>query len=375
MRPQRKDSITTDAVAAAAPAPFIHVGFTTATLTRDCVLVLLPSLVWGFYCFGIRAALVVLASISSALIGELILDWVARRFSLFDGSAFLTGLLLGLAMPPGVPFYVPCISALFAVIVVKGCFGGIGSNWMNPALGGLVFSLISWPRAMSTWLLPRHLAGVAGISGATPLGFVRDHAAAGSSGTVLEILTGSGINFSETDKNITLFLNETFFAPIGAELPFGYLDLLLGNRSGSIGELSGLLLLIGSVILIARRSIRWEIPLSILISFGLLTRIFGGLPFGEGLFSGDLLFSLFSGSFLLVSFFMATDPVTSPRTKTGRYVYGTGVGILTFLLRTFGSQPEGTAFALLMMNCFTPWIDRHSSWKNRPRQMSEGVVE
>ena len=134
------------------------------------------------------------------------------------------------------------------------------------------------------------------------------------------------------------------------------MDLLIGNKPGSIGELSGLLLLAASVILLGRRMIRWEIPASIFFSFGILVRVFGGIPFGNGFFSGDLLFELFSGSFIIVTFFMATDPVTSPSTMAGRFIYGVGIGILTFIIRSFGSSAEGAAFAVIIMNCFVPCI-------------------
>jgi len=347
------------------PAPHIHDSQSTASLVWGCVLALVPALLWGVYCFGVGAALVVAAALGGALAGEGLAGLARRRFSLLDGSAFLTGLLVGLAMPPGAPLYVPAASAFFATAFVKGAFGGLGSNWMNPALAGIAFAVLNWPQAMGAWVLPRHLTGVVGISGATPLALVRDKLASGQGGSdPLAILEAAGQSFTGLDRGVTGFLNGGLFERLGASLPQGYIDLLVGNRPGAVGELSGLLLLAASVVLVARRMIRWEVPLSIFASYAALVWAFGGLPFGEGFFSGDVLFEVLSGSFLLVSFFMATDPVTSPSTRLGMAVYGAGVGALTFLLRSFGSRPEGTAFAVILMNCALPLLER----LERPRR-------
>jgi electron transport complex protein RnfD len=153
-------------------------------------------------------------------------------------------------------------------------------------------------------------------------------------------------------------LNQGLFSRLGAELPSGYIDLLIGNRTGTLGELSGLLILAASVFIISRKFIRWQIPASMIGSFTLLVWIFGGLPFGRGFLAGDVLFALLNGSLLLVAFFMAPDPVTSPSSRWGMLAFGFGAGSLTFLLRQFGSSSEGTTFAVLIMNCFTPLLDR-----------------
>jgi electron transport complex protein RnfD len=162
------------------------------------------------------------------------------------------------------------------------------------------------------------------------------------------------MKFSALDASVTDALNQGIFGRLGADLPSGYIDLLVGNKSGALGELSALLILAASIVLLSRKMIRWEIPASIIGSFAILTWVFGGLPLGKGFFAGDVLFAVLSGSFLLVAFFMAPDPVTSPSSRTGMLIYGIGVGLLSFLLRAFGASAEGTAFAVILMNCGVP---------------------
>jgi Na+-translocating ferredoxin:NAD+ oxidoreductase subunit D len=343
-------------------APFAFDKRTSASLTWGASAALLPALGWGLYCFGLQALVLVAASILGALVGEAVASGLRRRFTLLDGSAFLTGLLVGMAMPPGVAPYVPLLASLFAVSVVKGAFGGLGANWMNPALAGIAFALLNWPEQMGAWSLPRQLGNLAGVSGATPLGLCRAHAGSSALGaSPMDILTAAGAKFTYLDSSITDFLNQGLFSRLGADLPGGYVDLLVGNKQGAIGELSAILILAASILLLSRRMIRWEIPASVLGSFAVLTWVFGGLPYGRDFFSGDVLFSLLSGSFLLVAFFMATDPVTSPSSRPGMLIYGIGIGIVTFVLRSFGASAEGSAFAVILMNCGVPAIARLDS--------------
>jgi len=320
---------------------------------------LAPALCWALFSFREAAALPLLTAIAVALVAEALVGALSRRFTLADGSAFLTGLLVGMAMPPGVPLYVPAAASLFAVGLVKGAFGGLGSNWMNPALGGIAFALLNWPREMGAYLAPLQLSRIGAVSGATPLGLVRDQLASAPAGSdPISLLVAGGARVTGFDDALTGGLNRLFFSRFGADLPSGYIDLLFGNRSGAIGEISGILILAASIILISRRMLRWEIPASIVGSFALLEWAFGGLPLGLGFFAGDVLFSISTGSFLLVAFFMASDPVTSPSRRGGRIAYGIGVGLASFLLRSFGSSGEGSAFAVLMMNCLVPLLDR-----------------
>jgi Na+-translocating ferredoxin:NAD+ oxidoreductase subunit D len=332
-------------------APFAFHKMTTGSLMWGTAAALMPALAWGILRFGPHAAVVAAAAIAGALAGEAVVSALRRRFSLLDGSAFLTGLLVAMAMPPGIRPFIPAAASLFAICVVKGAFGGLGSNWMNPALAGIAFSFINWPAEMRAFAAPADQVGVAALSGATPLAAAR--LAAPGSGA-LEAVANAGARFSGTDGAVTDGLNRGIFSFLGADLPRGYIDLFLGNKLGTIGEISAALLLAASILLVSRRMIRWEIPAAISATFIVFTWAFGGLHIGSGLFAGDALFSVLTGSFLLVAFFMATDPVTSPSSRGGMLIYGCGVGTLSFLFRTFGGAPEGTAYAVLVMNCAVP---------------------
>jgi len=351
------------------PAPYTFNRQTTSSLMWGTAATLAPAILWAFYCFGTAAALPLAASIGAALAGEALIAGIGRRFTLRDGSAFLTGLLVGMAMPPGVPLHVPVAASLFATVVVKGAFGGLGSNWMNPALGGIAFALLDWPRAMSARIPPRQLAEIGALSGATPLSTLRESLASAPAGSSpMAIISADGALITGIDQAVTDFLNRLLFSRIGAELPPGYVDIALGNRAGTIGEISGLLILLASIILISRRMLRWQIPAAIVATFSLLQWALGGLPLGNGFFTGDVLLYVFTGSFLLVAFFMAPDPVTTPSHRGAMLAYGVGVGLLAFLFRLFGSRTEGCAFAVLLMNCFTPLLDRDISPRRKKPQ-------
>jgi electron transport complex protein RnfD len=321
---------------------------------------LLPAAGWGLYVFGVPAALVLFVSIGTALVSEAVLSTYLHRFSLWDGSAFVTGLLVGMNMPPSVPLYVPAAASLFAIGVVKWTFGGLGRNWMNPALAGRVFVLFSWPAHMTRWTFPATLQGADRISAATPLGFLKTGmmGPAGAVRTPMEFLSQNGYPRSLIDGNITDWLNARFLGPLGISLPQGYVDIFLGNIPGCIGEVSALLLLAGTVYLLAGRIITWEIPLSYFGAFGVLVWSLGGLRFGGEYFTGDVLFHLFTGGLMLGVFYMATDMVTSPLTRSGKIIYGVGAGFLTFLIRFYGSFPEGVSLAIIFMNIFVPVINR-----------------
>lgn len=181
------------------PAPYVYRRQTTASLMWGTVAALSPAVAWGLYSFGARAAVPLLAAIGAALAGEAAIAALSKRFTLLDGSAFLTGLLIGMAMPPNISPIVPAASALFAVIAIKGAFGGLGSNWMNPALGGIAFALLNWPRSMNAWMVPRQVADA--VSAATPLGILRDRLASAPAGSnTLDILVAGGMRFTDFDR-------------------------------------------------------------------------------------------------------------------------------------------------------------------------------
>jgi Na+-translocating ferredoxin:NAD+ oxidoreductase subunit D len=343
--------------------PHIHARQSTAGLAWSAVACLLPAGAWGVYVFGPASFLVLLTAVVSSVLAEAVMSLAFKRFSLFDGTAVLTGLLVGFGMSPAVPLYVPAAASVFAIVVVKWTFGGLGSNWMNPALGGRLFASFSWGGAMSVWTVPRTLAGAGGIDGssaATPLGLAKSLLQSSPDAVAPFSLIGTGAA-SGADSSLTSWLNLNFLNPLGAQLPGGYFDLLLGNVAGCIGEVSAVLLLLGAAYLIARDIIAWKIPAAYLGTFILLSWACGGLPFGTGFFTGDALFALLSGGVILGAFYMATDPVTSPLCAKGMVIFGIGCGALNFAVRFFGSQPEGTAFAIVLMNMFVPVIDRLTS--------------
>jgi len=318
-------------------APFVHVKQSTASLVLVLLICLLPSLGWAVYLFGWSVLLTVGASILSAVVVEGSLNLLRKRATLRDGTAILTGVLIGFAMPPSVPLYVPVFSSAFAIGVVKWSFGGLGSNWMNPALSGIVFAHINWPGSLTGWKAPRLLTGVDGVTSVTPLSLLRN-ASAHAEGLPMDLLRGAGYTITRIDRTVTNYLNDFVFSHLGSRLPDGYIDLFLGIRPGSIGEVAGGFLLIGSLVLIARRVIRWEIPVSITVAYGILIRLFG--LGAEPLFSGDIIFSIFTGSFLLVVFFSATDPVTSPMSRPAIVLSGVVIGALIFMFRRFSASSE-----------------------------------
>jgi electron transport complex protein RnfD len=287
---------------------------------------LLPAMLTGAYYFGPRAVFTVLLCITSALLSEYIYQkGLKKRITLNDGSSFLTGLLLGINLPPSVPFYIPIIGSFVAIVITKQLFGGLGYNIFNPALIARAFLLVSFPKLMTVWTAPTAaFIGMDALTTATPLGILKEQGQA----RLLEIF--------------------------GDKLHL-YWQLLAGNRAGCIGETSGIALIIGAAFLFFRRYITWHIPLSFIGTAALIAWIFGGT---EGVFTGDPLLHVLGGGMLLGAFFMATDYVTSPSMKSGQIVFGIGCGFLTMLIRLKGGYPEGVMFAILIMNCFSPLIDR-----------------
>ncbi len=266
------------------------------------VIALIPATASGVYLFGLHALLVVVASITSAVISEFLgYKAMGKKFTM-DGSAVITGLLLALCLPPTVPIWMPVVGSSFAILIGKCAFGGLGQNIFNPALVGRAFLTLSWPALMTTWVSPFD-----GVSTATPLG---------------EWHAGHG------------------YTPVE--------NLFFGNVAGCIGETSALAILIGGIFLIAMKYVDWRTPLSYIGTVGILMWLLGEPP----------LFHIFAGGLFLGAFFMATDYVTSPVTKTGRVVFGVGAGLLVVMIRMYGGFPEGVCYSILIMNGFTPLIDR-----------------
>lgn len=353
----------------ASDPPQYHDRSSTTRIMWIVTLCLLPGAGWGVYLYGTRAALVLAAAILSAVVFEAAAARLASRVTLRDGSAVLCGLLIGMSLSPAVPLFIPVVASAFAMFVVKWSFGGLGGNWMNPALAGRVFVAFSWPGAMTTWPAPRTLDLVDGLAGATPLSLVKATAPERAQAPIA-VLRDAGYPVSAFDTEVTSWLNVNVLGPAGVNLPTGYVDLFVGNVAGSIGEASALLLLAGTIFLFARRIITWHVPAAFFVTFAVCTRVFGGLTAGLGLFEGDVLFSVLTGGFVLASFYMATDPVTSPLTGGGMLIYGSVAGIIAFVLRAYGQFPESVALAIILVNAVVPLIDRLC----RPRRFGHREV-
>ncbi len=339
-------------------SPQVRSRITTARIMWLVVIALLPAGVWGVVVFGIRSLVALLVSVAAAVLTEWLLNIALGKRTIADGSALLTGLLIGFNMPPQVPLFIPVVASVFAIAIVKWSFGGLGANWMNPALAGRVFVFFSWTAGMSSWKTPATLAGMPdALASATPLGMYKTGMMelTGSGTGTAEFLRSQGYAASRAAQSIADTLGGIF----GSSPSEFNIDLFLGNTAGCIGEVSALLLIVGAIFLLSRRILTWHTPTAYIASFALLTWVFGGLSFGNGFFQGEVWFNLFSGGLMLGALFMATDMVTSPLTGRGMLIYGIGAGFLTFLLRFFGSLPEGVSLAIIIMNIFVPMIDRY----------------
>ena len=309
-------------------SPHAHSPVTTQTIMRDVLIALTPALMGSIYFFGFRALMVVLISAASCVFFE----WMYRKLmkldsTVYDLSAAVTGVLLAFVCPVTIPYWCIIIGDAFAIIIVKQLFGGIGKNFMNPALAARAF-LFSWPAIMSTWIVPgfQNSAGIFGnptvdaVTAATPLAAMH---------------TGAMPQCS---------ISDAFF----------------GNIGGCIGETSALLLLIGAGYLLIRKVISLRIPLSFLGTVAIITLLFPqGHPAKQW-----MLYELCSGGLILGAFFMATDYVTSPVTKLGQMIFGIGCGVITVVIRYFGGYNEGVSYAILVMNACVVLLDK----LGRPRK-------
>lgn len=288
-------------------APHIRSGETTSRLMLNVIIALVPCAIAGIYNFGVNALVVLAVSMVTAVAAEYLFQVIARRpVRVGDLSALVTGLILGLNLPPTAPWWMAMVGSAFAIIIVKELFGGIGSNFMNPALTARAVLLASWPVFMTTFVNPTYWAeGVDAVTTATPLA------------------TGG-------------------VAP---------LDLLLGRIPGSIGEVSKIMILVGLAYLLITRTISWRIPVIMVATTGLLSWAFGSDP----------LAAVLSGGLLFGAVFMATDYTTSPMTAKGQAVYAVGCGLIVAVIRAFGNYPEGVTYGILVMNVATPLIDKFIS--------------
>ena len=311
---------------AVSTSPHVRCDESIAKIMWTVNAVLVPAALFSIYQFGLSALRTLVICIAVSMATEyLIQKWQGKPITINDGSAFLTGLLLAMNIPATIPWYIPVVGSVAAIGIAKHTMGGLGYNIFNPALIGRAFLLASWPIAMTTWPTPAGWASkVDAVTAATPLGILK--------------LQGY-------EELVKFFGDKTDM----------YMSLFLGTRGGSAGETSAVLLLLGGLYLIYRKYINWQIPVFMIGTVGILTWAFGG---AGGLFTGDPLLNILSGGLILGAFFMATDMVTIPITLKGQIIFAVGAGALTSLIRLIGGYPEGVCYAILLMNCVTPLIDR-----------------
>lgn len=293
-------------------APHIRSHDTTARLMLDVVIALIPTALVGVYLFGLYAALILVLSMASAVLAEYLYQRITKQpVRIGDCSALVTGLILGLNLPPTAPWWLAVIGSALAIVLVKQIFGGIGDNFMNPALAGRAILLASWPVRMTNYIAPN---------------FFKPEA------------------FSLVDAATTA----TPLAGNPADVPM--LDLFLGNIPGTIGEVSKIAILLGFAYMLIRKTISWRIPVIMLVSTGLFSFLFSGV---------DPLSAMLSGGVMFGAVFMATDYTTSPMTAKGQMIYAAGCGLIVAVIRAFGAYPEGVTYAILLMNIATPLIDKY----------------
>ncbi len=282
--------------------PHIRSSITSSKVMLDVLIALVPAFIAGIYFFGIRALLLCLVSVGSAVLSEYAFEKLTNRpITVGDLSAVITGLLLAFNVPVTMPFYMVIFGSMFAIIITKQLFGGIGANFMNPALAARAALMASWPKEMANFVAP----GADAVATATPL----------------------------AGGEVTLF------------------DAFIGNMGGTIGEVSAIALLIGGAYLLIKKVISIRIPLTYILTTVVFLFLFG-VP------AEDLLKHVLIGGLLLGAIFMATDYVTAPVSKKGQIIFAFGCGLITAAIRVFGSLPEGVSYSILVMNCATPLIEK-----------------
>ncbi len=308
-------------------SPHMHCGLTIQKSMREVMLALVPAVLASLYYFRLKAAIVILSCMISAIVFEKLADKImGKADTTSDGSAALTGLLLALCLPASLPPYMAVLGGMFAVVIGKAVFGGLGCNIFNPAHIGRAILLASFPQQMTTWMVPATLAAATdAATSATPLMIMRSAESAWANGTALTTALPS------------------------------LSDLFLGNIGGSLGETCVPALVLGGLYLIYKKLIDWRIPVFYLVTVFVITGVYG---MANGYPSIFPVYHLCAGGLMIGAFFMATDWVTSPITHKGKIIYAIGLGLLTSLIRLRGSYAEGVCYSILMMNMVTPMIDR-----------------
>lgn len=305
-------------------APHIRSNESVSKIMRDVLIALAPAVVASVYFFGMQALIIYLICIIGCVASEYIFQKATGKdIQIGDLSAIVTGVLLAMNMPAGVPWYVPAISSIFAIVIVKEAFGGIGGNFVNPALAGRAMAMLSWPQAMATYTAPAMSKAAA------------DAATAATAGDVVTAATP-----------LTLIKSGEGLASLP---PLS--DMFLGNIGGVIGETSALLLLIGACYLLIRKVIDWKIPVIYILTTIVFLFIFG--------VNTELMpYEILGGGLMLGAFFMATDYSSTPQGTKGKIIFAIGCGLLTALIRMKGNMAEGVSYSILLMNVASPLIER-----------------
>lgn len=309
-------------------SPHIHSGDSVRRRMWNVVIAMIPALAVAIWTFGLPALWTVITCVAACLLTE----WAITKFmlrrpcTLSNGSALITGILLAFNLPSILPWWIAVIGSVVAIGIAKMSFGGLGCNIWNPALVGRVFLLLSFPAAMTTW--PTGVkSAYYGITGSTAASGASVQADASTGATLLNYINNGHYSLSDYD----------------------FLDMAIGHMNGSLGEVGGIAILIGLIYMLATRTITWHIPVAVIGSAALFSWLFEGNP----------LLDIFAGGLLLGAVFMATDYVTSPMTHAGQLIYGFMIGFITIIIRRYGAYPEGMSFAILLMNSFTPLINKY----------------
>lgn len=305
-------------------SPHVRDKSSTRSIMWDVIFALIPTSIFGIYNFGIRAAVLIAVCIATCLLSEYIWQKCMKLpLTVNDGSAVLTGLLLALNLTPTFPIWMAILGSIFAIIIVKQLFGGLGQNFMNPALGARCFLMVSFAGQMTSFAHD-------GITGATPLAIIK----AGSRSDSIQKILASGD--AKTQEATSL------------------LKMFIGSTGGTIGETCAIALLIGAAYLLIRKIISWRIPVCYIAVFAIFILLFGGRGFDLTYLAAELC----GGGLLLGAFFMATDYVTSPITPKGQIIFGVLLGLLTGVFRVFGASAEGVSYAIIICNLLVPLIER-----------------
>jgi electron transport complex protein RnfD len=331
--------------------PFTHKANSVQKVMTTVLLALLPATAFNMYLFGWPAILLFAVTIGSCVAieaGCLVLAGKPVKETLSDNTAVLTGWLMAASFPPWAPWWLGLLGAIFAIALAKHAFGGIGQNMFNPAMVGRTVLLVSFPVVMTAWVAPHPLfsAGAPGLADAFAITF---------GGHMPDAMSAaSALGYIKTELSRGIPVTQSM-----AQVP-DLMDMALGYRAGSMGETSALLILAGGLFLMYKRIISWHIPLSVIATLFLMGTLFHAVDparYTTGVFH------VMSGATFLGAFFIATDYVTSPVSKTGQLIFGAGVGLLAWVIRNYAGYPEGMAFAVLLMNSITPIIDQYT----RPR--------